>query len=67
MEDTEAMENTTSINLTLFQILTQAQEIMLVLYKHLQALQAQMTSKIPATEKPETDKNQYLNKPKIYC
>ena len=38
MEDKEAMENLTSINLTLFQSLNQAQETILVLSKQLQAL-----------------------------
>ena len=39
MEDNEAMENLTTINLTLSQSLTQAQEKILVLSKKLQALQ----------------------------
>ena len=40
MYDKEAMVNLTSINLTLSQSLTQAQETVLVLSKQLQALQA---------------------------
>ena len=39
MEDKEAIENPTSINLTLSQSLTQAQEKILVLSKKLQVLQ----------------------------
>ena len=47
MEDKEAMANLTSINLTLSQSLTQAQETILVLSKQLQALQVQ--AKTPST------------------
>ena len=45
MEDKEAMTNLTSINLTLSQILTQAQESILMLSKELQALQVQTKAK----------------------
>ena len=55
MEDKEEMENLTSINITLSHILNQSQETILVLYKHLQALQAQTKYKKPETEIQETD------------
>ena len=58
--------NLTSINLTLYQSLTQAQEAILVLYKQLQALQAQKNAKRPATEKPVTDKKTGDKKSKRY-
>ena len=45
MEDKEAMENLTSINLTMSQSLTQAQETIMVLSKQLQALQTQEKAK----------------------
>ena len=56
MEDKETISNLTSINLTLSQILTQAQEKMLVLSKKLQTLQSHMNSKKPVTEKLATEK-----------
>ena len=65
-QEKEAMENITSINLTLTQSLTKVQETILVISKQLKALQAQKNTKKPATEKPETDNNQYLNKSKRY-
>ena len=45
MEDKESMVNLTRTKLALFQSIKQAQEAMLVLYKHLQTLQAQINSK----------------------
>ena len=45
MEDKEAMENLSSINLTMSQSLTQAQETIMVLSKQLQALQTQEKAK----------------------
>ena len=57
MEDKESMANLTSINLTLSQSLTQAQEKMLVLSKQLQALQAQANSKTPTTDKQLVENN----------
>ena len=51
MEDKETMANLTSINLTLSQILTQAQETILVLSKQLQALQVHTKVKTPSTNR----------------
>ena len=51
MEDKEAMANLTNINLPLSQILTQAQEKMLVLSKQLQALQVHTKAKTPSTNR----------------
>ena len=45
MEDKESMVNLTRTKLALFQSIKQAQEEMLVLYKNLQTLQAQINSK----------------------
>ena len=59
MENKKAMENLTSINLTLSQSINQAQETILVLSKQLQELQAQTNSKKLATEKPATDKKKF--------
>ena len=67
MEDKGAMVNLTSINLTLSQSLTQAQDTILVLSKQLQALQVHTNAKIPETEKPATDKNTKEDKLKCYC
>ena len=55
MEDKEAMENLTRINLKLSHSLTQVQEKIFVISKQLQALQAQTNSKKTDTEKPGTD------------
>ena len=66
MEGKEAMENLKRINLTLSHILTQAQETILVLFKHLQALQGQTNAKKLATEKPDTDNKIRGNKSKRY-
>ena len=55
MEDKEAMANLTSINLTLSQSLTQAQETMLGLSKQLQALQVHTKTKTPATNRSSLD------------
>ena len=67
MEDKEEMANLTSINLTLSQSLTQAQETILVLSKQLQALQSQSKAKKPSTKKPVFEKKTRDNKSKIYC
>ena len=56
MEDKEEMEKLTSINLTLYQILNQSKETILVLSKQLQELQAQADAKTPTTEKTVLDK-----------
>ena len=56
MEDKEAMANLASINLTLSQSLTQAQETILVLSKQLQALQVHTKTKTPATKRTALDK-----------
>ena len=67
MEDKEAMANLTNINLPLSQILTQAQENILVLSKHLQALQTQAKAKIPNSESTVLDKKTKETKWKSYC
>ena len=67
MEDKNEMSNLTSINLKLSQSITQAQETILVLSKHIQALQAHTNSKKPATEKPATDNKQYIDKSGQIC
>ena len=56
MEDKEAIVKTTSINLTLYPIITQAQEENLVLFKQVQELQAEINFKKPAAKKPTTHK-----------
>ena len=56
IEDKEAMANLTSINLTSSQILTQAQETVLMLSKELQALHVQTKKKTPATKRIARDK-----------
>ena len=58
MEDREAMENLTSINLTLYQSLTKSQEKVLVLSKQLQALKVQTKANTTPTKRTEIDKNQ---------
>ena len=55
MEDKVAMVKLTSINLTLYQSLTQAQEKTLVLSKQLQALQVHTKTKKPATKRTALD------------
>ena len=67
MEDKEAMVNLTIINLTLSQILTQAQETILVLSKKLQALQVQKKTKTPATNRTSLDKKTKDAKSNCYC
>ena len=62
MEDKEAMEKLTSINLTLSQTLPQEREEIMTFSKKLQTLQAQMNSKKPSTNKPATDKKKSINK-----
>ena len=66
MEETEAMVNLTSINLTLSQSLTQAQETILVLSKQLQALQV-LTKKTQYTKRTALDKKAKDAKSKCYC
>ena len=51
MEDKEVMANLTSINLTLLQILNQAQETILVLSKQLQALQVHTKAKTQSSKR----------------
>ena len=64
----DAMENLTSINLTLSQNLDQAQEAILALYKQMHAIQTHMNNKKTTTEKPVTDNNKRYNKSKnCFC
>ena len=56
MEDKEAMANLTSINLTLYQSLTQPKETILVLSKQLHALQVHTKTKTPSTKRTALDK-----------
>ena len=67
MEDKEAMANLTIINLTLSQILTEAQEKKLVLSKQLQALQVHTKTKKPATKITAIYEKTKDNKSKCYC
>ena len=63
IEDKEPMAKLTKINLTLSHSLTQAQETILVLSKHLQALQFQTKKKTPATKITALDfKKRMLNR-----
>ena len=62
MEDNEEMANLTSINLTFSQILTQAQETILVLSKQLQALKVQNKTKTPTTKRTSLDKKTKYDK-----
>ena len=55
MECKEAIANLTSINITLSQRLTQAQEPILVLSKQLQALQVHTKAKTPSTKRTALD------------
>ena len=55
MEDKEAMVNLTSINLTLSQSLTQAQETVLVLSKQLHVLKVHTKTKTPASKRTALD------------
>ena len=55
MEDMEAIENLTSINLTLSKSLIQSQEKILVLSKQLQALQVNTKTKTPSTKRTSLD------------
>ena len=57
MEDKEAMENLTSIYLTLYQSLTQAQETTLVLSEQLQALQVHTKKNTSQKEDSNRSKN----------
>ena len=66
-ENKDSMTNLTSINLTLYQILTKSQETILVTSKQLQDLQAQSKEKKPTTYKPEMDKNTRDKKSESYC
>ena len=67
MEDKEAMANLTSINLTLSQSLTQAQETILVLSNQLKALQVHTKSKTPSTNRTVLDQKTKDDKSKCYC
>ena len=67
MEDKEAMPNLTSINLTLSQSLTQAQETILVISKQLQALQFHTKAKILSTKRTALDQKTKDAKLKCYC
>ena len=63
MEEMEAMDNLTIINLTLYQSLTRSQEKILLLSKKLHALQLQKKRKKPATKRAALNKNiRMLNK-----
>ena len=66
MEDKEAMANLTTINLTLSQSLTQAQETILVLSKKLQALQFHTKAKTPSTKRTALDQKTKDDKSKCY-
>ena len=67
MENKEAMANLTSINLTLLQSLSQAQETMLVLSKQLQALQVHTKAKTPSTKRTALDQKAKDAKSECYC
>ena len=64
MEDKKAMANLFSINLTLYQSLTQAQQTILVLSKQLQYLQAQSKANKPTTKRTAMDNKTRDKKPK---
>ena len=66
MEDKEAMANLTSINLTLSQSLTQAQETILVLSKKLQALKVHTKAETPSTMGTKIDQKTKDAKSKCY-
>ena len=66
MEDKEAMANLASINLTLLQRLTQAQETILVLSKKLQALQVHTKAKTPSTKRTALYQKTKNDKSKCY-
>ena len=66
MKDKEAMANLTSNNLTLSQILTQAQKKSLVLSKQLQAIQVHTKAKTPSTKRTALDKKTKDAKLKCY-
>ena len=61
------MANLVSINLTLSQSLTQAQDKMLVIYKQLQELQVHTKTKTPATKIIALDQKTKDAKLKCYC
>ena len=67
MEYKEAMANLTSINLTLSQSLTQAQETILVICKQLQALQVHTKSKTSSAKRTTLDQKIKDDKSKCYC
>ena len=60
------MVNLTSINLTLLQSLTQAQETILVISKQLQALQVHTKAKTPSTNRTTLDQKTKDSKSKCY-
>ena len=66
MEDKEEMVNLSSIKLTLSQSLTQAQEIIFVLSKKLQALQVQNKAKKSPTKRTSLHKKTKEAKSKFY-
>ena len=66
MEDKEAMVNLASINLTLSQSLTQAQEKILVLPKKLQALKVHTKENTPYTNRTVLDQKTKDAKLKCY-
>ena len=66
MEDKEAMEKLTSINLTLSQRLTQAKEKILVLSKQLQAPQVHNKANTPSTKRTTLDQKTKDAKSKCY-
>ena len=67
MEYKEAMTNLTSINITLLQIPTQAQDTILMLSKQLQALQVHTKAKTPSTKITTLDQKTKDAKLKCYC
>ena len=66
VEDKEIMANLTSINLTLSQSLTQAQETILVLSKQLHAIQVHTKAKTPSTKRTALDQKTKDSKSKCY-
>ena len=66
MEDKEEMANLASINLTLYKVLTQAQETMLVLSKELKELHTKAKANTLTTDKTVLDKKKKETKSKCY-
>ena len=67
MEDKEAMENLTIINLTLSQSLNQAQETISVLSKQLQVIQVHTKANTSSTKRTALDPKTKYAKSKCYC